>query len=75
MAKNFLEVIEQQEMIHKLIDNGHGKFVDALLMHEGKCFTKRGRVNKSGICRVLGCKTKQLEDELQACREILEGNP
>ena len=72
MPKNTLEVLEQQELIQKLIDKGYGELIDALLMNENKTYTKKGRLNKSGACRVLGWKTKQLEDALAACREILK---
>ena len=71
MPKSSLEVLEQQELIQKLIDAGYGEMVDALLMNENKCYTKKGRANKSGCCRILGWKTKQLEDAFEACREIL----
>lgn len=72
MAKSLIEILEQQELIQKLIDKGYGELVDALLMNEGKVYTKKGRLNKSGACRVLGWKTKQLEDALFACREMLD---
>lgn len=71
MAKNPIEVFEQQECIQKLIDRGYGDLVEALLANESKCYTKKSRLNKSGACRVLGWKTKQLEDALRECREIL----
>ncbi len=74
MSKNAIEILEQQELIQKLIDAGYGKVIDALLLNETKSFTRSGRVNKSGMCRVLGYKTKQLEDTFEACREILKGN-
>lgn len=70
--KSTIDVLEQQELIQKLIDHGYGELVDALLTNEGKTYTKRGRLNKCGACRVLGWKTKQLEDALAACRLILE---
>jgi hypothetical protein len=72
MSKNLIEVIEQQELIQKLIDRGYAKLVDALLSNDNKVYTKKGRLNKSGACRVLGWKTKQLEDALEACRDILK---
>lgn len=72
MAKSLIEILEQQELIQKLIDKGYGELVDTLLMNEGKVYTKKGRLNKSGACRVLGWKTKQLEDALSACREMLD---
>lgn len=71
MKGNLIEVLERQEIIQKLIDKGYGELVEALLMNEGKCYTKRHRLNKSGACRVLNWKPKQLEDALMACREIL----
>jgi hypothetical protein len=74
MAKNGMEILEQQELIQKLINAGYGELVDALLSNESKVYTKRGRMNKSGACRVLNWKTKQLEDALEACRLILSGD-
>lgn len=68
-----LDIIERQELLQKLIDRGYGELVEALLLNESKAFTKRGgRLNKSGTCRVLNWKPKQLEDALQKCREILK---
>ena len=72
MSKSSLEVLEQQELIQKLIDAGYGELVDAMLTNENKVYTKKGRCNKSGACRVLKWKTKQLEDAFAACREILK---
>lgn len=68
---NLVEIIERQEQIQKLIDSGFGELVEALLYNETKVYTKKGRLNKSGACRVLGWKTKQLEDALAECRKIL----
>jgi len=65
------DLLERQELIEKLKDNGFGKLVEVLLENDNKVYTKKGRLNKSGACRVLGWKTKQLEDALEACREIL----
>lgn len=70
--KNFTDIIEQQEMIQRLKDAGFEELVDALLSNEQKCYTKKSRLNKSGACRILGWKTKQLEDALEACRVILK---
>lgn len=72
VPKNAIEVLEQEEQIQKLIDAGYGELVDALLMNEDKAYTKKGRLNKCGTVRVLGWKTKKLEDALEACREILK---
>jgi hypothetical protein len=68
------EVVERQELIQKLIDQGYGELIEALLMNETKVYTKKGRLNKSGACRVLGWKTKELEEALEACKEILQGD-
>lgn len=72
MSKNLTEVLEQQEVIQKLIARSPqtAKLIDALLMNESKVYTKKGRLNKSGACRVLGWKTKQLEDVIEECRCI-----
>jgi hypothetical protein len=71
---DFVETIERQELIQKLIDRGYGSMVEALLTHENEAWTKKGRPNKCGMCRVLGYKPKQLEDALAKCREILEAD-
>jgi hypothetical protein len=70
MSKNLTEVLEQQEVIQRLVEMGHGELIDALLMNESKVYTKKGRLNKSGACRVLGWKTKQLEDAIEQCRGV-----
>lgn len=72
MKNSVTDVLERQELIQKLVDKGYGPLIEALLMNEGKVYTKKGRLNKSGACRVLGCKTKELEDALVACRELLQ---
>jgi nucleoside-diphosphate-sugar epimerase len=74
MKANLIEVLERQELIQKLIDKGYGPLIEALLMNEGKVYTKKGRLNKSGACRVLGWKPKELEDALNDCREILRAD-
>ena len=71
MNKSFIEILEREELVQKLRDAGYGELVDALLLNESQAYTKRGRLNKSGACRLLSWKTKQLEDALEACREIL----
>ncbi len=71
MRPSLLEILEREELIQKLVERGYGDLVNALLMNENKVYTKKGRLNKSGACRVLGWKTKQLEDALEECRQIL----
>lgn len=68
---SLLESIERAELMKKLIDAGYGELVEALINNEKECFTKKFRLNKSGACRVLGWKTKQLEDTMLACRALL----
>jgi len=71
VSKNFIDILEQQEILQVLIDNGYDKFINTLLTNEKQCYTRFGRLNKSGACRVLGWKPKQLEDTLEECRQIL----
>jgi len=69
---NSFDQLENQELIQKLIDSGYGNLVDAFLLNDGKVYTKKGRLNKSGACRVLKCKPKELEDSIKACQELLK---
>lgn len=69
MKKSFIEILERQEMVQKLTDRGYGQLVDVLLNEES--YTKKGRPNKSSICRQLGWKPKQLDDALEDCKHIL----
>jgi hypothetical protein len=71
MGKNSIELLEQQEIIQKLIDKGYGKLVDVLLTNESKVYTKKGRINKSGACRALNWTPKQLDEAFMECRKIL----
>lgn len=68
---SFTDSMEKQEVIQKLVDKGYGELVEIFLMREGDVYTKRGRLNKSGACRILGWKSKELEDALLECRKIL----
>ena len=71
MSGNFIDGIERSELIQKLIDAGSGDKVDALLSNECKWTTKKDRLNKSGACRVLDCKPKELEQMIDKWKEIL----
>lgn len=66
-----IEHIERQELINKLVAAGYGDIVEALLDDDKKVYTKKGRLNKSGACRRLNLKSKQLEDKLNEMRELL----
>lgn len=68
--KSVIESLEQAELIQKLKKAGYSKLVKALM--DNRCYTKKARLNKSGACRVLGWKPKQLEDALSICKEILK---
>ena len=72
MRNNFVEILERQELLDILEKSGLGKHIEALLMNETKVYTKKGRLNKSGACRVLGLKPKQLEEFLSKCRHIIK---
>jgi hypothetical protein len=67
-----IDHLERQELINKLIANGYGEIVKALLEDEKKVYTKKGRLNKSGACRSLNIKSKQLEDMLSEMRGLLK---
>jgi hypothetical protein len=68
---NTQDEMERQELIQKLIKNGYGDVVKVLLENDNKVYTKKGRLNKSGACRKLKLKTKQLEDKLEEMKNLL----
>lgn len=74
MKKNFIDVLEKQEILEILESSGLGTQIEALLLNESKVYTKKGRLNKSGACRVLGIKPKQLEEFLARCRTIIRAD-
>jgi metal-dependent hydrolase (beta-lactamase superfamily II) len=65
------ESVEMQEILQKLTDAGYSKIVDAFLSNENKVYTKKGRLNQSGACRILGCKPKELREILEKCKEVI----
>lgn len=71
-SKSFTDVIEESEMIDKLVKAGYGDLVNAFLLNDSKCYTKKARLNKCGACRVLAWKPKELEQALAKCRELLD---
>jgi hypothetical protein len=72
MTGSMIDELERQELIQKLIAKGYGQLIEGLLSNESLVYTKKGRLNKSGACRVLGWKTKQLEDALEECKKELK---
>jgi len=71
---DFIHEIETKELITKLIKHGYGHIVDAFLLNVPKCYTKKGRLNKSGACRVLDFKPKQLDDSFAIMKKLLEND-
>lgn len=71
---DFINDLATKELVEKLIANGHEEAVNAFLLNENRCYTKQGRLNKSGACRVLGVKPKQLDDQFIMMRKLLEGD-
>jgi hypothetical protein len=71
MFNNFVEVIESQELLQKIENAGYGKTLELFLMNENKVYTKKGRLNKSGACRILKCKPKELDDLLKKLKEVI----
>jgi hypothetical protein len=65
------EPLERQELIQRLIDHGHGPLVDALLLNETTVYTKKGRLNRSAVCRVLSWRPARLDKALTECRVLL----
>lgn len=72
MRNNFVEILERQEILDILEKSGLGAQIEALLLNENKVYTKKGRLNKSGACRVLGLKPKQLDEFLCKCRHMIK---
>lgn len=64
--------IEMQEVMQKIRDAGYGDLLDCLMDHEKECYTKKGRLNKSSTCRILGWKPKKLEDALKCMKDLLK---
>jgi hypothetical protein len=69
---NSLKQLENSELINKLIAFGYKDLVDAFLENENEVYTKKGRLNKSGACRVLNYKPKDLEDAIKECQILLQ---
>ncbi len=69
--RNPIDILEINELMQKLKDEGYGEIIDCLLENEQLVYTKKGRLNKSSACRKLGVKNKELDDVLLKMREIL----
>lgn len=74
MIKDFVEILERQEILQKIEEAGYKQIIETLLLNENKVYTKKGRLNKSGACRILKCKPKDLDDLLKKFREIINAN-
>jgi hypothetical protein len=66
-----IEIVEIEELFKKLTDAGLGNFIDTFLLNENKVYTKKGRLNQSGACRLLKCKPKELKEKLDKCKEVI----
>lgn len=71
MKKNPIEMLEVRELLDKLVENGYGDFVDKILSNETSVYTKKGKLNRSGACRILGINVKQLNTILAECKNLL----
>lgn len=69
---NPTNLIEIQEVMQKLRENGYSDIIDCLIDNEKECYTKKGRLNKSSTCRKLSWKGKKLEDCLKEMRILLQ---
>lgn len=74
MIKDFVEILERQEILQKIEEAGYKQIIETLLLNENKVYTKKGRLNKSGACRILKCKPKDLDDLLKKFREIINAS-
>ena len=72
MKNRFLEGIENNELLQILENSYLKEKISLLLSNENRVYTKKGRLNKSGACRILNMKNKELESFLEECRKLLE---
>lgn len=72
MKNKFLEGVENNELLNILENSYLKEKINLLLSNESLVYTKKGRLNKSGACRILNMKNKELETFLEECRKILE---
>lgn len=63
--------IDANELVELLIDNGFGKLV-SVMMDEEMYTRRKGRLNKSKLCRTLKIKPTQLNETLKICRSLLD---
>jgi len=69
-----LSAIEEAELVDTLKKHGFSDVLEALYYEnktDHKVYTKKGRLNKSGACRAMDCKPKDLEETFKLCRKIL----
>ncbi len=72
MKNKFLDGIENAELINLLENSAVREKINTILLHESIVYTKKGRLNKSGACRILNMKPKELDDFLVECRDIIK---
>jgi len=59
--------IEFDECCARLTQKGLGALVK-LMLEDNDVFTKKGRINKSKICRIMSVRPKELEKSLDTIR-------
>ncbi len=69
--RHFLTDLIEAETLHVLSQKGYAKLIDQMLVHHELCFTKNGRINKSGTCRVMNWQSIQLEEALKDMKNII----
>ncbi len=72
MKNKFLDGIENAELINLLENSAVREKINTILLNESIVYTKKGRLNKSGACRILNMKPKELDDFLVECRDIIK---
>lgn len=74
MKNKFLDGIENAELMALLENSNVREKINTILLNESVVYTKKGRLNKSGACRVLNMKPKELDDFIIECRDIIKAS-
>lgn len=74
MRNKFLDGVENSELIALLENSSVKEKINTILLNESIVYTKKGRHNKSGACRILNMKPKELDDFISECRDIIRAS-
>jgi hypothetical protein len=74
MRNKFLDGVENSELIALLENSSVKEKINTILLNESVVYTKKGRLNKSGACRILNMKPKELDDFIVECRDIIRAS-